>query len=282
MAERKSAKATKAKKKRWIQVLCPELFRNELIGEIPVTSPTSLIGRTVTVNLMGLTRDIKKQNTSIKFVISQIKGDNAVTDFYGYYLSPTSIRRLVRRGKEKIGFSVVLRTSDNKKIRIMPLMIPYNKVKSSVAVSFKKKAIASLRSYAEKTTFENMIKDLIINKLQRTMKSELKKIYPIRILEVAKLHIEKEKRPLEAGVELKAEELEEEKEIVEEKAEEAKEEAKTEEKTEEKKKVEHKEKKPGKEPKKEDKKQEEVSEAGEEKPKEESPSPEEDKAEEKA
>ena len=220
MAEEKVAK-TKVKKKRWIQILSPELFRNELIGEIPVTEPQSLIKRAITVNLMSLTRDMKKQNTSIKFTIANIKGDKAITEFYGYYLNPTSIKRLVRRGKEKIGISIICKTSDNKKIRVMPLMIPFTKVKGSVATAFKKNAADYLTSYAAKTTFENMIKDLITNKLQRELKGALKKIYPVRILEIAKLHIEKEKKPLEKKVEVKAEER---KEKVEEKVEEKKEE----------------------------------------------------------
>ena len=95
MPEEKVAK-TKIKKKRWIQILSPELLRNELIGEIPVHESKSLIDRLITVNLMSLTRDIKKQNTSIKFIISNIKGDKAITEFYGYYLNPTSIKRFSR------------------------------------------------------------------------------------------------------------------------------------------------------------------------------------------
>ncbi len=205
-------KATKVKKKRWIQILSPALFKNELIGEIPITEPKSLIKRAISVNLMSLTKDMKKQNTSIKFIITDIKGDKANTEFYGYYLNSTSIRRLVRRGKEKIDVSTTCKTSDNKKIRIMPLIISYSKVKGSVAAAFKRVAVDYLSSYAAKTTFENMIRDSISNKLQRELKAVLRKVYPIRILGIAKLHIEKEKKPVEEEVEVKAEEVEEEKE----------------------------------------------------------------------
>lgn len=226
MPEEKVTK-TKVKKKRWVQVLSPELFRNESIGEVPVSEPGSLIERTITVNLMSLTRDIKKQNTSLKFIITNIKGDKAITQFHGYYLNSTSIRRLVRRGKEKIGLSIICKTFDNKKVRIMPLMIPYNKVKGSVASAFKKSTINYLTSYAAKTTFENMIRDLIANRLQRELKGVLKKVYPIRILEIAKLHIEREKKPVEKKVGVKVERKEEVKEEKpkEEKVEEKKEEA---------------------------------------------------------
>jgi len=225
MPEEKVTK-TKVKKKKWVQILSPALFRNELIGEIPVTEPKFLIKRAVSVNLMGLTRDMKKQNTSIKFIITNIKGDKAITEFYGYYLNATSIKRLVRRGKEKIGLTIICKTSDNKKIRIMPLIIPYSKVKGSVATAFKKNAADYLTSYTAKTTFENIIKDLISNKLQRELKAVLKKVYPIRILEIAKLHIESEKKPVEKEVEVKTEEVKEEQEEKAEEKEEVKEEEK--------------------------------------------------------
>jgi len=194
---------------------------------------------------MGLTRDIKKQNTSLKFTITNIKGDKAITDFYGYYLNPSSIKRLVRRGKEKIGLSIICKTADNKKIRIMPLVIPHRKVKGSIATAFRKRIADYLTAYAAKTSFENMIKDLIITKTQRDLKGALKKIYPVRILEVAKLHIETEKKTgdKEVKVEVKKKEIKEEETAKkEEKKEEVKEEKPKEEKTEAPKKEEKQEK----------------------------------------
>ena len=194
------SKVTKIKKKKWIRVIAPSLFKNEQMGEVPVSETNSLIGRAITVNLMSLTRDMRKQNTSIKFIISHIKGENASTEIYGYYLNAASIKRLVRRGKEKIGLTVICKTSDNKKIRMMPLIIPHNKVKGSVSAAFKKSAREFITSYVSKITFEETIRDLITNKLQKETKTALKKIYPVRILEVAKMHLEKSKKPLDQNV----------------------------------------------------------------------------------
>lgn len=212
-------KATKVKRKKWFQILSPALFKNELVGEMPVSEPKFLIGKMVSVNLMSLTRDMKKQNTSIKFVITDVKGDKVITEFYGYYINPASVKRLVRKGKERIDVSIVCKTSDNKKVRVMPLMIPPVKVKGSVAVGFRKNAVNYLTSYIGKTTFENVVKDLISGKIQKELKDTLKKVYPIRILEIAKLHIEKEKKPVEKKVEEKIESKEEGEEVKEEREE---------------------------------------------------------------
>ena len=228
MAEEKSSKGTKIKKKKWIQILSPILFGKESIGEIPVHEPKSLIGRSVTVNLMTLTRDMKKQNTQIRFTINHLKGDQADTELYGYYLNQASIKRLVRKGKDKVALLTICKTADNKKIRIMTIIIPHSKVKGSIATNFRNSATQYIKNYAAKTTFENMIKELITNKLQREVKGALKKIYPARIVEIAKLHLEKTKGPVEAKIieEVEEEQAEEETEI----NEEVEEETKTEEK----------------------------------------------------
>jgi small subunit ribosomal protein S3Ae len=167
---------------------------------VPVVETRSLIGRRVRVNLMTIVSDMKRQNIDISFLISSIKADTAFTDFFGYYLNPSSVKRLIRRGKEKINLSVVCRTADNKPIRIKPLIIPFSSVQNSVATAYRKESTNFLGSYCAKTTFENIIRDLIAGKLQKDMKGVLKKIHPIRILEISKLYIETEKNASESKI----------------------------------------------------------------------------------
>ena len=202
MVKAKASKASKIKKKKWIKIFPPKLFGNNIVGEIPVFEPSSLVGKKVKINLMSLTRDIKKQNINLKIIITKVDGENAHTDYYGYYLNPSSMKRIVRRGKEKLSVSAIFKTADNKKVRINPLIIPFRKIKGSVSASLKKAATEMIASYASKTTLENLIRDLISTKLQKTLKSNLKKIYPIKIVEVAKLHIETgKKKHMEAKIE---------------------------------------------------------------------------------
>ncbi len=228
MAEEKAKKEKRIKKKKWIQVLAPASFKKEIIGEIYAFETQSLIGRALTVNLMSLTRDMKQQNKNLKFVITGIEGDRAITELFGYYLTLASIRRLVRRGKKRIDLSFTCMTSDKKKVRMKALFIPNVKVKGSISSSLRKSAIASLSEHLSKLTFENAIRELMNYGLQRSLKSDLKKIYPIRILDISALYIEREKKPVEEKIEkVKVEEKAPEKE---EKKEEKKEEVQGEEK----------------------------------------------------
>ena len=183
MAQEKASKATTIKKKIWVQLVAPQSFNSQLIGEIPTTETKKLIGRVVTVNLMSLTGDMKKQNTNIKFLISQIKGDNAVTELHGYSLNSASVKRLVRRKNERIGLSFICKTADKKTVRIKPLMITRDKVKGSVSSSLQKTVIPFVTSHVEKTTFDNIIRELINKTLQKALKDAIKKIYPVKVVE---------------------------------------------------------------------------------------------------
>lgn len=142
MAEEKSKEGTKVKKQKWVQILAPKSFNNEIIGEIYASEIRSLVGRVVTVNLMTLSKDIKNQNANLRFVITQVEGGKGITELDGYYLIPASVRRLVRRGKKRIDLSFTCKTSDNKNVRIKPLIIPRTKVKSSVSAELRRALIS--------------------------------------------------------------------------------------------------------------------------------------------
>ncbi|MBU0627667.1 MAG: hypothetical protein KKC75_00620 [Nanoarchaeota archaeon] len=218
----KSSKLSKVKRKRWVTIVTPASFNSEFLGEIPVNEPTSLIGKAITINLMNLTRDIKKQNTTLKFIINDVQGDKATTELVGYTLVASSVRRLVRRGKERIDMSFICKTSDGKRVRIKPLMIPPVKLKSSVSALLKKTAINLVVPFVSKTTFDNVVRELIGGKLQRSLKDGLKKVYPIRVVDISAFYIEnKVKKGKETVVEI-SEEPKEEEEVFEEEVEESK------------------------------------------------------------
>ena len=256
MAEqKKKEKATKIKKKNWHTILAPKIFRNVVLGETLIAESKSALNKTITQNLTNLTYDIKKQNVNIKFIVDKVEGNKAYTSIIGYSMIPASIKRLTRRRSKKIELSFVCTTSDNKKIRVKPLIFARSLTKGSVTSKLNKTIIEYLTRTISKMTFDNLINDLINHKLQSSLRERLKKIYPLRIVEIKSMEIEKEKKPLE---EKKVEKIEEKKEIKEEKVEkkeEVKEKPKVEKKEEKVK--EEEEKKEKKEEKKEEPKKEE-------------------------
>jgi len=226
----------KVRKKQWFQIVAPKLFHNQVIGEIYLYEAADAIGRYVNANLMNLIRDIKRQNINIKFVINRVSDNKAFTDVAGYEMIPASIKRMVRRGKSKIEMSLVAETSDKKKVRIKPVLITRNLVKSSVSLGLRKKAEELVIKNFKKSIYTNLVQAIVSHKFQVDLKRSLSKIYPLRIFEIKGMQIEKEAKAKGVSEEIIKKEIEEkavkekEREKAEQKAEEKKEKPKPKEK----------------------------------------------------
>ncbi len=197
------AVSTKAKKTRWVQIVSGRMFGNSVLGETIVSEKKTLINKPVLVNLGELARDIKKQNVLIKFKITEVKEDKAIAEPMSYSLMPSSIRRQVRRGRDKLEDSFLCRTSDNIKVRVKPVVITASNAKSSVQKKLYRTIRTLLADGIAKNSFETIILDLVSTKLQRYIKESLNPIYPIRYCDIRFFGISTEK-----GKELKAQEIE--------------------------------------------------------------------------
>ena len=190
-------RSTSKVKKKWYQILAPKEFNESLIGETPSFDPRLLINKVITVNLMNLTRDIKKQNIIMKFKVVGLKENKAMTESIGYKIVPTFIKRIIRRGRNNLHDSFVCKTSDEKNIRLKPLIITVNKTKGVVINSLMNALRANLTEYVRKITYKELIHELVSHKLQSNLKVPLRKIYPLRSFEIKEMVLETEKKVID-------------------------------------------------------------------------------------
>ena len=80
----KKAARLSTKKKKWFQILAPKFLGDKVIGESYLSEPTEAIKRTVKINLMQITGDIKTQNIGVKFEITDFKDNKLHTIIIGY------------------------------------------------------------------------------------------------------------------------------------------------------------------------------------------------------
>jgi len=191
--ERKTLKTSKVKKK-WYQILASKEFNEVLIGETPSFDPRLLIDKVITVNLMSLTRDMKKQNVIMRFKVVGLKENKAITEPIGYQIVPSFIKRIIRRGRNNLHDSFVCKTSDEKNVRLKPLMITVNKTKGVVINSLMNALRANLTEYVRKITYKELVNQLVSHKLQSNLRIPLKKIYPLRSCEIKEMILETEKK----------------------------------------------------------------------------------------
>ncbi len=213
------AKLLKSKKKKWLQIVAPKLFNNQVLGESYVASSDKLIGKQVKYNLMNLIRKPSNSSINLSFVVDTIKEDKGMTKLVGYEMVPSSVKRMVKRGKNKVELSFSCLTSDDVQIRIKPLVITKSITTGVVLASLRRGIVDELVASIGKLNFDELMKQLISNQLQISLKKKLKTIYPIRGVVVRSAKIEKKTKKTEAKVIKKkpAEKKQEKAEIVEEK-----------------------------------------------------------------
>jgi small subunit ribosomal protein S3Ae len=182
-----------SKKKKWYPVLAPKLFNKMIIGETFSTTPDSLINKHLNINLMNITGDRRSQNINILFKIVSVD-NNAFTQIVSYSMANSSIKRLVRRGNDRIDNSFVCETSDGVRVRLKPFLLTISRTKRSIKSTLRKKLEELSINEIKKVTYDNFLEDLVSHKFQQMLRDNLKKIYPLRVCEIREMKVEKEKK----------------------------------------------------------------------------------------
>jgi small subunit ribosomal protein S3Ae len=183
----KSSAELKVRKKKWFQIVAPRLFREVVVGESPLYESDQLKGRRMTVNMMNLTGNPKNQSVSVKLRIADIREGKGFTELLGFESMPSSLKRLVRRGKTKVEDSFVVQTSDKRLVRIKPLLVTNSEVAASVTAALRRVVRNSIARLAQKMTYERLAEEAITFKLQKHIQGLASKITPVRNSEIKAL-----------------------------------------------------------------------------------------------
>ena len=179
----------KVLKKEWYPIKSTRAFNSTALGESYVVSPSLLLDRRLTVNLANLTGDIRQQGVSLHFRISEVDRGAGVADVVGYEASSAQLKRLVRRGVERLDDSVVCLTSDGKRLKVKPFAVTRasaSKYKLRLMRGLLRKALVE---EVGKQDFDSLVRSVISNKLQSTLKSVAKKVFPLRVFAIRKLEL---------------------------------------------------------------------------------------------
>jgi len=174
----------KKKKKIWLDIIAPTEFRNVLLGNTTLKEDSSPVGRNIDVNLSNILNDPRKQNIKITLKISGVSDKKAQTEFYKYEISNSHIKRMVRKTKSKVDDSFIIKTADNIKLRIKPFLVTKNRTQKNVLSAIRKETKDTIIKYAEKNKFKDLIAGILSGNLQKTVKENSKKYFPIIVSEI--------------------------------------------------------------------------------------------------
>ncbi len=189
MAKAKQIVKGKIIKKDWFPIQSSKEFDSTFLGEAYVIGPELLMGRHLTVNLANLTGDIRQQGINLKFKVNLVEDGAGVAEIIGYEASSSQLRRLVRRGIDRMDDSLECVTSQGQRIRVKPFAVTKtatSKGKLSLIRALLRKAIVE---EAAKNNFDGLVKLVISNQFQTSLKSVAKKVFPLKSLEIRRMDI---------------------------------------------------------------------------------------------
>jgi ribosomal protein S3AE len=95
----------------------------------------------------------------------------------------------MRRNRSKIDDSLVYKTADEKKVRIKPLIVTRGRAQGGTKAAIRKLMKEHLTKTVAKISYENLLREIIQGKFQRTMQDFLRKTHPIAAAEVRNIEL---------------------------------------------------------------------------------------------
>ena len=179
-AAKKQLLKIKRKKKRWLPIVAPALFQNVVLGQSYVSDASLLQDKDLTVNLMNITGDSKKQNINVQFAVTSVADGKGVASVTSFEMLPSSVKRMVRRGRDKIDDSFAIKCADGKFVQVKPIIITNSNTYKSVRTALRLVARQSLAAMISQSAYDKVLEELFTFRLQKQLKDTLNHVYPVR------------------------------------------------------------------------------------------------------
>lgn len=174
------------KRKKWYNIHAPAFLGEALIGQTPGVEAAQVKERTVKINASNLLNDFKKQNYTVILKINKVTGGKADTIINSFSTDKSQIRRMIRKGGSRIDVNENYETKNKTKLNIKTMLFTTTKCEAKKKKEIRNKAHEYLKKIIEQRTSEELFTEIMSTKLQKTMKQEINKTHPVRIIEIIK------------------------------------------------------------------------------------------------
>lgn len=163
-------------KKKFFPVEIPILRKQiELYGQ----DITEFRGKTIKINLAN---ELHGKALDIRLKVD-MERDKAIATPIEIKLLSSYLKRTTRKGTDYAENSFIAECKDAK-IKIKTLAITRKRVTKKVLVSLAKTSKEEIEKYLKDKKFEDIINEILSNKLQKQLMTKLKKIYPLNTFEI--------------------------------------------------------------------------------------------------
>jgi len=189
VAVKKRKTAESWKKKEWYSIHAPKMFEEKEVGSTPAEEPNKLLNRVIAVPLRDITGDLSQQFAKLQLRIVDVKGKTANTELDGFELVRDYLRRNIRRRRSLIRTVLVLESKDGAKLNTTAYTFAGLKIDTSKKDDVRRAMNETLAALAKESPTDALIQKLIFGGAATTVFKNVKKIAPIRRVEVAKFTI---------------------------------------------------------------------------------------------
>jgi len=182
-----------ALRKQWYEIISPKMFGEKVVGETLASDPRQLIGRTIEVSLMELSRDFSRFYIKLVFQITEVNGQKARTKFIGHDTMYERVYRMVQRHTRRVDVIQDVVTKDNIKVRVKLIFTLLRRVNTSLKTDARALAKEIIETAAKENSFEDFINMIIKGELQQVIRKGCGKIYPVGNIEIRKTEVLEQK-----------------------------------------------------------------------------------------
>ncbi len=178
--------------KKWYDVVAPNFMNNAKIGKIPIADPEKLVNRILRVPLKDITKNIKHLYSIIKLRIYEVRGKTAFTKFIGFEILPQYLRTFVRRRMNIIETVVPAKAKGGERITFKCIAYTVGKQSKEKRSAVVRKLREYLSERAKNTEFGRLIEDVVWGKVSKEIEAMVKRIVPVKKVEIYKLVLKEE------------------------------------------------------------------------------------------
>lgn len=176
-------------RKKWYEIVAPKMFKEKVVGETMALDPKNLMGRKIEVSLMNLTKDYSKFYVKMVFKVNKIENARAFTELAGYDTMREMVYRMVQRRMRRVDVIQDVTTADGKKIRIKTVFVLVRRVNTAIKNAARAKAKGMIEKTAKENKLEDLIKIVLKSDLQKKVRKECSKLYPVGNIDVRKIEL---------------------------------------------------------------------------------------------
>jgi small subunit ribosomal protein S3Ae len=175
--------------KRVFTVVAPDYLGGKPVCQVVTYDPSDLVGMTISLLLSELTDDPSHTTVKIRFKVIGVRGENAVTDFWGYELDRDLVRSLLRKGSSRADIVFESVTRDGYRMRITALTITRYKASQLQKKKMRKAMVNVILNKCSKLNYAQFVQELVFGKVESDLYNEAKKFHRIKLAGVKKMKV---------------------------------------------------------------------------------------------